>query len=181
MTPQIKSALAGMKFNKDTYQTIFKLADGVWLANGGAATTPAVVAATQQPAAAAAAPQGEASQVAATSFRGRGGRGRGGSQARGRGRGGRYNNSNQNNNTRQNSNATNNSNSNSSNPKPHQRGPRHSDGPQTQPVLVTGLRVVRRPTALTPWCVDGSGSLHPVQPSLKIKIEKLARLEIPKI
>ena len=35
MTPEIRSHLAGLKFNKDTYSEIFKKSDEVWLANGG--------------------------------------------------------------------------------------------------------------------------------------------------
>ena len=45
----IKTKLAGMKFNKDTYKEMFKLADEAWLANGGGPPTPAVVAAVAAP------------------------------------------------------------------------------------------------------------------------------------
>ena len=131
MSPPIKSALAGQQFNKDTYQAIFKLADQVWLANGGAAQ-PAVVAAITQPSTTN--PQDELPQVAAvTRGRGRGGNPRGG---RGRGRGGgqnrgAYNNNNTSNqNTSgsgQNQNAS--SNPSSSSTKPHQKGQKHADLP----------------------------------------------------
>ena len=45
MSPPIRSALAGEKFNKDRYKAIFKKADDMWRANGGSVRPPAVVAA----------------------------------------------------------------------------------------------------------------------------------------
>ena len=124
LTAPIRSRLAGKKFTAQTYESMFKLADEAWLANGGASTTPTVVAAVTSPTEET--PSTEA--VSALSSRGRGqfrgqSRGRGGGQnrgnrggfrgGRGTGRGG--NNSNQNQNQGQN---------NQQGQKPHQKGPR---------------------------------------------------------
>ena len=139
LTIPIKSALAGQKFNANTYQAIFKQADEVFLANGGAAAAPAVVSAvSQQPSS----EDSQSAQVSAVGGRGRG-QNRGGFQPRGRGRGnGRGNGGNRGNrnssgtqqsntynNNSQNQNQSQTRPNNSTNPKPHQRGPRHPDGP----------------------------------------------------
>ena len=124
LSAPIKTKLAGKKFNKDTYQELFKLADEAYLANHGSSSTPAVVAAVSKPQSDGSS-SSEPAQVSAVSRgRGRGGRGNRG----GRGRG--------NNTWRGNSNnQSQNSSQNSSNPptqtgtKPHQRGPKHSDLP----------------------------------------------------
>ena len=118
MTPEIRTKLAGQIFDKNTYKTIFKLADEVWEVNGGASA--AVVAAAKLVTAPINAPSpaqdGDAAQISALQRgRGRGGRGYRG----GRGRGGNnrgaynqnqnYNNQNQNyNNQNQNYNNSNN-------------------------------------------------------------------------
>ena len=124
MSPVIRSHLVKMKFDKDNYKEMFDKADEVWLANGG--NQPAVVAATVVAAPEAPVVNADvAGQVSATATRGqgrggrnpgnrgnRGGRGRGGRGASGTARGGAtqpvQNNTNQ---------------------KPHQKGPRHPDGP----------------------------------------------------
>ena len=126
MTPEIKSHLAGLKFNKDTYKDILKKADEVFHANGGISRLPGVVAATTT-----ATPTSPPTQTTPQVSAVRGGRGGRGNRGGGRGgRGGRgggnnstpapANNSNQKN---QNSQSSNNKNY---QPKPHQRGPRHS-------------------------------------------------------
>ena len=122
LSAPIKSHLAGLTFNKDTYKNIFKKADEVWLANGGAVRPPAVVAAVAQPSSASS-EQADVPQVAAVRGGGRGrGRGnRGNRGGRGGGRGGQsgqsYNNQNQS------------QDQTPPNAKPHQRGPKHPDLP----------------------------------------------------
>ena len=133
MTVPIKSGLAGKKFNKDTYADIFKEADEIWRANGGASSVQAaVVASVSAPTPPSSTPsdvgaEGATPQVAAfQASRGRG-NGRGGRGNRGNGRGtrgggrGSYNNTNNAQNTNQNQN--------NSNTKPHQRGDKHRDLP----------------------------------------------------
>ena len=133
LTPPIKTKIAGKRFNKDTYQELFKLADEAWLANGGVDRPPAVVAAVPPPSQAAAvepAVQGDAPQVAAVAPRGgRGGRGGRGQRGGNRGGRGSYNNSNNSNRQNSNSNQNNQNNSNSSDNKSHQKGPKHPDLP----------------------------------------------------
>ena len=77
LSAPIKTALAGKKFNKDTYQTLFKLADEAWLANGGASST--VIGAVTKPDSNPSSSPQDSAQVAAVSSRGgrgtRGGRG----------------------------------------------------------------------------------------------------------
>ena len=128
MSPPIKTALAGETFNKDTYTAIFKLADQVWLANGGAAQPAVVAAVAQAPSASTSATAEDPSQVSAIG-RGRGrGNSRGGRGGRGRGnqyRGG-YNN---NNSSNQSSSPNQSSASSDSSNKPHQRGQKHADLP----------------------------------------------------
>ena len=124
LSPPIRTKLAGMSFNKDTYQEMFKLADQAYLANGGsAASNPPVIGAVSVPASN---PDdsSQAPQVSAVSG-GRGGRGagRGGRGGRGRGGGNRGGAA---------STPSQNSSSNTSNnqgQKPHQRGPKHADLP----------------------------------------------------
>ena len=131
LSPAIKSAIADMKFDHSTYKTIFKKADEVWRANGGSevATVVAAVAGDVSANSTTGAVDPGQLQVSAVS-RGRGGRGnfRGG---RGnRGNRGNYRGNQNNSNNRQNTNSNQNQNSNSSsNQKPHQKGPRHPDGP----------------------------------------------------
>ena len=125
LTQPIRNKLAGQKFNKDTYQDMLKQADEVWIANGGAVTQAPVVGAVAAPT-----PSQDSPQVAAV------GRGQNSSR-RGnppRGRGGRGRGSGNNNNSRQNQNQSSSSSTNSSSyqPKPHQKGPRHSDSPPDQ-------------------------------------------------
>ena len=76
LTVPIKTALAGQPFNKDTYQALFKLADQVFIANGGkvASASPAVVGAVSTKNSD---PPNDTPQVAAVRGGGRG-RGRGG-------------------------------------------------------------------------------------------------------
>ena len=132
MTPEIKCRLAGMKFTKDTYQEIFKLADETWIANGGSTTSvPAVVGATkvnQSDSSSTSSPAATAQVAAATRGGGRGGRGFRGNPRGGRG-GGRGSGGN-NNNRQQNQNSSNtNQNQNQQQQqgqKPHQRGPKAS-------------------------------------------------------
>ena len=128
--PPVKTALADMKFDATTYQSMFKLADKAWLANGGETRTPAVVAAVKENSSSAT----DATPQVAAFNRGRGGRGGRGSRGGGRGnaRGGRggQNNTYNNNNTNQNqSSSTNQNQGSSTNQKPHQKGPKHSDLP----------------------------------------------------
>ena len=119
LSPPIRTKLAGMSFNKDTYQEMFKLADQAYLANGGsAAPQPPVIGAVSNPSD----DLTQNPQVAAAS-RGRGGRGAGRGGRGGRGRGG----NNQSSAPPQN-NAASATNANS-NQKPHQRGPKHADLP----------------------------------------------------
>ena len=123
MSPPIKSAIAGQSFNKDTYQAIFKLADQVYIANGGA-VQPAVVAAIATPSTASVSDDATAQVAAVGRGRGnpRGGRGGRGNRGGGRGNGrGSYNNS-------QNNSSSSNTGSNN-NPKPHQKGTKHPDLP----------------------------------------------------
>ena len=124
--PAIKSHLAGLKFNKDTYQDLFKKADEVFHANGGS-RSPAVVAAVSAPTPAsssatppvsAANSSSDTPQIAA--FQRGGGRGRGNSNS------GTYNNTNS-----SNSSAGSASTTNSANTKPHQKGPKHPDLPSS--------------------------------------------------
>ena len=129
LSAPIKTVLSGQKFNADTYEAVFKLADGAWLANGGATSTPAVVAAVAEKPAPSSPTEPQISAVSSNRGggrgRGRGGRGnnRGG---RGAGRGGNSNsNSSYNNNSNQNQNSSNND----PNAKPHQKGPKHPDLP----------------------------------------------------
>ena len=139
--PAIKSHLAGLKFNKDTYLDLFKKADEVFNANGGAAS-PAVVAAVSTPsssnsssAAQAQSPADEPTPQVAAFQRGggRGGRGNRGNRGGRGGRGGstynQNNNSGQNNNQNQNRQNNTNSSGSNSNQKPHQRGQKHPDLP----------------------------------------------------
>ena len=121
LTPEIKSNLAGMSFNKDTYQAMFKKADQVYQANGGATSRPAVVAAVSQPSPSTPVVQDDAvqPQVAAVTRGGARGRGNRGGRGRGRGNGRGSYNGNQN---------GSNQNQSSSN-KPHQKGPKHADLP----------------------------------------------------
>ena len=126
LPPAVLCKLAGQTFSATTYKAMFKEADDVYLANGGAPPSAAVVAAVAAPvvptfphpssAAAAATPQ-----VAATTTRGGRGQFRGGRGQRGNrgGRGGRGNSNSTNTNTQQNT-----QNKNSYQPKPHQRGPK---------------------------------------------------------
>ena len=115
LTLPIKNKLAGKKFNKDTYSDLFKLADEVWMSNGGQVTSPpAVVAAVAAPVAP------DTPQVAAVGRGGRGGRDRG---TPARGRGGRGRGSNQNSST-YNTNQNNTQRQQSSGNKPHQKGPK---------------------------------------------------------
>lgn len=134
--PSIKSHLAGLKFNKDTYQELFKKADEVFHANGGA-RAPVVVAAVATPPpsssnAASVAPSTSTDTPQVAAFQRGGGRGRGG---RGRGRGGRGGSTNQNNtNNNNNSNRQENSSNNTSQvqgQKAHQRGQKHPDLPSS--------------------------------------------------
>ena len=136
LTPPIKSALAAarLKFDHTTYKEFFKIADEAWLANGGSDTPSAVVAAVAEPSAPTPSTDGAAAaQVAAATrgnSRGRGNRGFRGGRGRGTFRGGQNNQSqNQNQQNQRQNNNSNNQNSSSYNPKPHQRGPRHPDGP----------------------------------------------------
>ena len=125
LTVPIKTALAGQSFNKDTYQALFKLADQVFIANGGAVASavPAVVGAVATPNTPVTTPQTSNDNPQVAAVRG-GGRGRGQRGGRGgRGRGGNRGASNS-----QNQPANNNSSSNSSN-KPHQKGDKHPDLP----------------------------------------------------
>ena len=115
-----------MKFNKDTYTNIFELADEIWLANGG--TPPAVVAATSAVTGANPSEPSASTQVVSAAQRGNGGRGRP-FRGRGRGRGGGSGRGGQNNTSNSNSSSNSNSQASSSGQKPHQRGPRHADGP----------------------------------------------------
>ena len=130
LSPPIKSSFAGQVFNKDTYQNIFKLADQVWLANGGSIQTPAVVAAIAPPSHSPPPPssdngQGQTvPQVAAFTRgggRGRGSRGNRGNN-RGSGRGGRGGQSSSSSSTNTNQNQSNNQ-------KSHQKGDKHPDLP----------------------------------------------------
>ena len=133
LSPPIKTALADLKFSKDTYQAMFKLADKAWAANGGETRTPAVVAAVN--AEASTTTSTDEPSVAAFSARGRGARGgrggRGNRGNRGGGRGGQNNSTTYNNNNSSNQNASNSSsNASSTNQnKSHQRGPKHPDLP----------------------------------------------------
>ena len=130
MTPPIKSAIARIKFGADTYKEIFDTADKVHLANGGS-DVPTVVAAVAEPSQPGSAPTDPSNpQVSATTYRGRGRGGfnrgnRGNRGGRGTGRGGQNNQQNQSQNQNQNSNNS----SSSYVQKPHQKGPRHPDGP----------------------------------------------------
>ena len=126
MSPAIKASISSYKFSHSTYNEVFDVADKTWLAHGGA-TKPAVVAAVAAEATPSSASTPEAPQVAAVANRGRGGRGnfrggRGGRGGRGTYRGGQ----NQNNNSNQRQ--TQNTGTNYVQ-KPHQKGPRHADGP----------------------------------------------------
>ena len=132
MPPAIKCRIAGMKFNKDTYQEIFKLADETWIANGGSTTkTPAVVGATKVNSASDSSSSSSAPQVSATSRGGGRGGGRGnfrGNQrgGRGGGRGGSAPGGNNNNSRQNQSSNSSNSNQTQQGPKAHQRGPKAS-------------------------------------------------------
>lgn len=146
LTVPIKSSLAGQSFNKDTYHAMFKLADEVWVANGGtAAATPPVVAAVTATPPTTTTPPSDSSSAPQIAVAARGGRGnwRGYGRDRGdfrggrgapRGRGNSSSNYNQNNtNNQQNNNNQGQSQQNSgnaSNNKPHQRGQKHSDLPR---------------------------------------------------
>ena len=122
LSAPIKTVLTGQKFTAQTYQELFKLADGAWLANGGQTSAPAVVAAVSSAPADSIPPTVDAPQVAAVNQRGRG-RGRGQNRGRGRGRGNTYN-------SRGNTSSVNTSNNNTtSSTKPHQKGPKHPDLP----------------------------------------------------
>ena len=134
LSSAIKSRLAGMKFNKDTYAEMFKLADEVHQANGGNPSPSVVAAVAPSTAQQNAEPTADTPQVAAFQRGGgRGGRGNRGGRG-GRGRGGNSNSGansstssyNQNQNQGQNS-SNNNSNQNQ---KPHQRGQKHPDLPK---------------------------------------------------
>ena len=135
MPSSIRTKLAGRKFNKDTYQELFKLADETFIANGGQSRPPAVIVAVA--AASAEAQSEDPPQVAAVQRGGgRGGRGNRGAGARG-GRGGQSNRG-QNRNTYNNNNSNSNQGTqnqhqnqhqNSSNQKPHQKGQKHPDLP----------------------------------------------------
>ena len=121
-----KAAILSLKFDQTTYQQIFDLADKSWLSTGSSTT--AVVAAVATPSSDASQAALDAAQVSAVSsrgnFRGRNNRGnRGNRGGRGTYRGGQ-NNSNQNQ-----TNTRNNSGGQTSGQKPHQKGPRHQDGP----------------------------------------------------
>ena len=127
LSPAIRTKLAGLEFNKDTYQNMFKLADQAYLANGGSMRPqPSVVAAIATPSSPS---SNEDPQVAAVSRGGgRGGRGgRGNRGGRGRGRGGGASTP-QNNSSSATSTTSGNSNSGS---KPHQKGPQHPDLPSS--------------------------------------------------
>ena len=126
----IKTKIAGMKFNKDTYKEMFKLANEAWLANGGGPPAPAVVAAVAAASSSSEPSTSDSSgQVAAIrggATRGaRGGRGGlGGRGNRGGGRGGSAPQSyNQNNQSQNNQPLT------QQGSKPHQKGPKHPDLP----------------------------------------------------
>ena len=119
-----KAAILNTKFSYNTYNDIFDLADKAWV-NAGSGAAPPVVAATKSSKSASNPSEGtpEPDQVSAVSargtFRGRNNRGfRGGGRGRGTGRGGQQNNNSSNQNQTQ-----------SQGQKPHQRGPRHPDGP----------------------------------------------------
>ena len=124
LTPVLKTKIAGLRFNKDTYQNIFKQADEAWLANGGSMTAPTVVAAVSTPQSPPSPSEFQDSQVNPSQIAalqrggGRGGRGnrnfRGG---RGGQRGGRYNNNQGQRQAQPNQ---------QSGPKPHQKGPKAS-------------------------------------------------------
>ena len=134
--PSIKSHLAGLKFNKDTYQDLFKKADEVFHANGGA-RAPAVVAAVSSPSPSSSlSSQSQSSQSAQSSadtpqvaaFQRGGGRGRGG-RGRGRGRGGSTNNQNNSNQNQSRQENSSNSSQNQQGQKAHQKGQKHPDLP----------------------------------------------------
>ena len=122
----IKSKLAGKKFNKDTYQELFKEADEEWLVQGGNnPQPPAVVAATSvAPQQSPSSSDSQSGQVAALQRGGRGGRGRFNRGGRGNRGGGSGRGGNQNSSYNNNTNNTNNSSSTSQ--RPHQKGPRAS-------------------------------------------------------
>ena len=127
--PAIKCRLADMKFTKETYKDMFKLADEVWMANGGSAT-PAVVAAVsaQAPSSSDPTPQVAAAQRGGGRGAPRGRGFRGGRGGRGGGRGSNSNSTSYNQNQNQPSSSS--SSNNSSQQKPHQKGPRaHPDVP----------------------------------------------------
>ena len=118
----IRTKLAGLEFNKDTYQEMFKLADQAFLANGGSARPqPSVVAAvtSSSPAPTASDDNPQVAAVSRGGRGGRGGRGRGGRGGRGRGGSAPPQNSSQS------------SPSSSSSSKPHQKGPQHPDLPSS--------------------------------------------------
>ena len=121
LSPPIRTKLAGMSFNKDTYQNMFKLADQAYLANGGSAAPqiPVVGAVTSS------VPTDDSNPQVAAVSRGRGGRGagRGGRGGRGRGQG-RGNSSAP-------SNQTQSASTSNSNQKPHQKGAKHPDLPSS--------------------------------------------------
>ena len=119
LSPAIRTKLAGMTFDKNTYQNMFKIADQAFLANGGHVATPAVVGAVSTP------PQDETLQVAAAATRG-GARGRGG-----RGRGGRGRGNNSSANSTASGSASASSGSSGTTSKPHQKGTKHSDLPSS--------------------------------------------------
>ena len=129
LTGPIRSKLAGMTFSATTYEEMFKLADQVWLANGGSTSSvPAVVAAAAERSSSSSSPPSTEGAVAAFSQRGgnRGGRGsnrgnRGNASNRGSGRGGQNNRGGSNSNSNSNT-----SNQSESGQKPHQKGPRAS-------------------------------------------------------
>ena len=124
LSTSIKSKLAGKKFNKDTYQDLFKEADDEWLVHGGNnPPPPAVVAATSaQPLQSSTSSEGQPG-VAAIQRGGRGG-GRGRFNRGGRGNRGGSGRGGQNSSyTQSNSNQNQNQ---SSNQRPHQKGPRAS-------------------------------------------------------
>ena len=122
----IRNKLAGQKFNKDTYQDMLKQADEVWISEGGTAPQAPVVGAVTVPATPAEQP------VAAVAAVGRGQPSNRRGNNSSRGRGGRGRGPGNSNNNRQNQNNTTSTNSSSYQPKPHQKGPRHSDSPPDQ-------------------------------------------------
>ena len=132
LSPAIKASISSYKFNHTTYNEVFDVADKTWLAHGGASKPAVVAAATavdstpSEPSATDGAPQ-----VAAVTARGgrgrgnfRGGRGNRGGRGTYRGGNNNTNNSNSNNQRQQT-----NQNQQGYVQKPHQKGPRHEDGP----------------------------------------------------